>query len=80
MSNKVNISKKITTCYEYVDLAERAAYNGAYEDSNRYWKNASNLALSLLQNNDAGSFFDEEYDFLVQIAKHFKDESNEGHD
>lgn len=80
MSDKVNISKKITTCYEYVDLAERAAYDGFYEESNRQWRNASSLAFSLLQNNDHGTFLDEEYDFLVQIAKHFKDESNEGHD
>jgi hypothetical protein len=77
---KLNISKKITNCYEYVDLAERAAYNGAFTDSNRYWKNATTLALSLLQDNDHGSFIDEEYEFLVQIAKHFKDLNNEEFD
>lgn len=76
----MTISKKITTCYEYVDLAERAAYNGAFEDSNRYWKNATNLAISLLHNNDHGTFLDEEYDFLIQIAKHFKDSDNEKFD
>ena len=76
----MTISKKITTCYEYVDLAEMAAYNGAYEDSNRYWKNAANLAISLLQNNDHGTFLDEEYDFLVRLAKQFKDLDNEKFD
>jgi|688.fasta_scaffold1095218_2 hypothetical protein len=70
---RLNISKQITSCYEYVDLAERAALNGAATDSNRYWKNATGIALSLLNTNDPGTFLDEEYDFLTQIAKHFKD-------
>jgi len=74
--NKMNISRQITSCYEYVDLAERAAYNGAMVDSNRYWRNASNIALSLLKAHDPGTFLDEEYFFLKQIAKHFEDEKD----
>jgi hypothetical protein len=70
---RLNISKQITSCYEYVDLAERAALNGAINDSNRYWRNASGIALSLLTSNDPGTFLDEEYNFLNQISKHFKD-------
>jgi hypothetical protein len=77
---KLNISKKITNCYEYVDLAERAAHNGAFTDSNRYWNNATNLALSLLQEHDHGTFLDEEYEFLVQIAKYIKDLNDEEFD
>lgn len=75
-SPKLIISKQITTCYEYVDLAERAALNGAMSDSNRHWRNASNIALSLIRGYDPGTFLDEEYDFLTQIAKHFKDDDN----
>jgi hypothetical protein len=67
------ISKKITTCYEYVDLAETAASNGAITDSNRYWKNAVKIAIALLDEHDSGYFSDEEYMFLKQISKHFKD-------
>lgn len=74
---KVTISKQISNCYEYVDLAERSALDGKFEESNRFWRNASNLALSLLKNNDHGTFLDEEYHFLTQIAKHFKDDENE---
>jgi hypothetical protein len=76
LDKKVTISDKVFTCYEYVELAERAAVHGAYEDSDRYWRNAVNFANSLLINNEPGTFLDEEYDFLTQIAKHFKDEDN----
>ena len=38
------------------------------------WRNAVDFANSLLINNEPGTFLDEEYDFLKQIAKHFKDE------
>ena len=71
--NKMNISRQITSCYEYVDLAERAALNGAFNDSNRYWRNATGIAFSLLSSHDCGAFLDEEYTFLKQIANHFKD-------
>jgi hypothetical protein len=73
MRDKLTISKKITTCYEYVDLAERAALNGSYQDSNLFWRKATDLAIYLLDSYDSGSFLDEEYYFLKQIAKHFKD-------
>jgi hypothetical protein len=77
MKNSMNISKQITTCYEYVDLAERSALDGRFTESNRYWSNATNLAMSLLKNNEHGTFLDEEYHFLTQVAKHIKDEDNE---
>ena len=70
---RLTISKQITTCYEYVDLAERSALNGAFNDSNRYWRNATGIAFSLLNTYDAGTFLDEEYIFLKQIANTFKD-------
>jgi len=73
MKPKLTISKQITNCYEYVDLAERAAVNGALRDSNMYWKRATDIAIYLLDSYDVGTFFDEEYDFLKQIAKHFKE-------
>ena len=73
MKPKLTISKQITTCYEYVDLAERAALNGALKDSNMYWKRATDIAIYLIDGYNAGTFTDEEYDFLKQIAKHFKD-------
>jgi len=73
MKSKLTISKQITNCYEYVDLAERAAMSGALRDSNMYWKRATDIAVYLLDKYDVGTFFDEEYDFLKQIAKHIKD-------
>lgn len=73
MKSKLSISKKISTCYEYVELAERAALNGAMQDSNHYWRRATDVAIYLLDSYDSGTFLDEEYDFLRQIAKHFKD-------
>ncbi len=72
----LTISKQITTCYEYVELAERSALNGSFEDSNRFWRNASNIAISLLQKEEPGCFLDEEYKFLTQIANYFKDNDN----
>lgn len=76
MTTKLNISKQINTCYEYVDLAERAAIRGAKSESNQYWRSASNIALSLIKAHDPGTFLDEEYFFLKQIAKHFEDEED----
>jgi hypothetical protein len=73
MKPKLTISKKITDCYEYVDLAERSALAGAYSDSNIYWNKATNIAVYLLEKYDCGTFLDEEYDFLLQIAKHIKE-------
>lgn len=73
MSDRMSISKKITACYEYVDLAERAALNNNYQDSNHFWRKATDIAIYLLDSYDVGTFLDEEYDFLRQIAKHFKD-------
>ena len=73
MKSKLSISKKITPCYEYVELAERAALSGALRDSNHYWRRATDIAIYLLDSHDCGTFLDEEYDFLKQIAKHFKD-------
>jgi hypothetical protein len=73
MKPKLTISKQVTNCYEYVDLAERAALNGALTDSNRYWRRATDIAIYLIDSHSPGTFSDEEYDFLVQIAKHFKD-------
>lgn len=69
----LNISKKISSCYDYVNLAETAALNGATSDSNRYWRNAVNIAITLLDDHNPGYFSDEEYYFLLQISKHFKD-------
>lgn len=73
MNKKVTISKKITMCYEYVDMAERAALNGASGDSNYFWHKATDLAIYLLDTYETGTFLDEEYDFLKQISKHVKD-------
>lgn len=73
MKPKVTISKQIEVCYEYVQNAETAALNGAFNDSNRYWRRACDIAINLLDINTPGSFSDEEYDFLLQISKHFKD-------
>lgn len=73
MKSKLTISKQITTCYEYVELAENAAVSGALKDSNHYWKRATDVAIYLLDSYNAGTFTDEEYDFLRQIAKHFKE-------
>lgn len=73
MKSKLTISKQISNCYEYVDLAESSAYNGALTDSNRYWKKATDIAIYLIDTYNAGTFSDEEYNFLKQIAKHFKD-------
>lgn len=75
--DKVTISKQISSCYEYVELAERAALDGSFQESNRLWKLASNLAITLLQKHEHGLFLDEEYDFLKQIAKHFRDVDDE---
>lgn len=47
--------------------------SGALRDSNMYWKKATDIAVYLLDKYDVGTFFDEEYDFLKQIAKHIKD-------
>lgn len=73
MKSKLTISKQITNCYEYVEHAETSALNGALHDSNRYWRRATDVAIYLLDSYDPGTFTDEEYDFLKQIAKHFKD-------
>lgn len=73
MSEKVTISKKISICYEYVDLAERAALNGAPNDSNYFWNKATDLAIYLLDTYETGTFLDEEYYFLKQISKHVKE-------
>jgi hypothetical protein len=74
--DKVTISDKVYTCYEYVDLAERAALSGAYSDSNLYWRRAINVANWLLYHNEHGVFLDEEYNFLTQISKYIKDEED----
>lgn len=73
MNSKLTISKQITTCYEYVELAENAALSGAIKDSNHYWKRATDIAIYLLDSYNPGTFMDEEYYFLKQITKHFKD-------
>jgi hypothetical protein len=73
MKSKFTISKQITICYENVELAEEAAINGATQDSNHYWRRATDIAFYLMDNYNPGTFTDEEYDFLRQIAKHFKD-------
>jgi hypothetical protein len=73
MNPKLSISKQITTCYEYVELAEISALNGDLQDSNHKWKRATDIAIYLLDTYESGTFLDEEYDFLRQIAKHFKD-------
>jgi hypothetical protein len=74
MNKKMTISKQIINCYEYVEFAEKAAANGAYGDSSRYWKRAAQLAIKLLDDNAHASFLDDEYKFLVDVSKHFKDE------
>lgn len=73
MRSKLTISKQITTCYECVDLAERSALDGELQQSNHHWRKATDIAIYLLDKYDSGTFLDEEYDFLRQIAKHFKD-------
>lgn len=73
MKPKMTISKKITDCYTYVDLAERAAAHDAYADSNLYWRKATDIAIYLLDTYESGTFLDEEYTFLKQISKHFKE-------
>jgi hypothetical protein len=73
MKPKLTISKQITTCYHYVDLAERAALDGSPRDSDFFWKKAIDLAVYLLDKYECGTFLDEEYDFLKQISKHLKD-------
>jgi hypothetical protein len=73
MNSKLSISKQITMCYEYVELAEIAALDGNLQDSNHKWKRATDIAIYLLDTYESGIFLDEEYDFLRQIAKHFKD-------
>ena len=75
--DKVIISKQISNCYEYVELAEKAALDGTFQESNRFWKLASNSAITLLHKHDHGLFLDEEYNFLKQIAKHFRDIDDE---
>jgi len=69
----MTISKKITICHDYVGMAEQSSLQGHYSESNLFWKKAVGIANTLLENNDHGSFLDEEYKFLVQIKKHFKD-------
>lgn len=73
MSAKVTISKKISMCYEYVEMAERAALNGASKDSNYFWQKATDLSIYLLDTYETGTFLDEEYYFLKQISKHVKE-------
>ena len=73
MKHTLTISKQIDNCYDYVEHAEIAALNGALQDSNRYWRKATDIAIYLLDKHNPGTFTDEEYDFLTQIAKHFKD-------
>jgi hypothetical protein len=73
MKSKLTISKQIDNCYEYVELAESAAMNGALADSNRYWRRATDIAIYLMDRYNAGTFSDEEYEFLKHIAKHIKD-------
>ena len=70
----MTISKQIINCYECVEFAERAAANGAYGDSTRYWKKAATLAIKLLDDHEHGSFLDDEYKFLKEISKHFNEE------
>lgn len=70
----MTISKSIIYCYEYVEVAERAAANGSYGDSSRYWKKAADIAIRLLDENEHGCFLDEEYKFLIDISKHFNEE------
>lgn len=74
MNKKMTISKQVDTCYEYVEIAERAAANGAYGDSNRHWKKATEIAVRLLDENHHGSFLDDEYKFLKDVSKHFNEE------
>ena len=73
MKPKMTISKKITDCYAYVELAEKSAACDAYADSNLYWKRATDIAIYLLDTYESGTFLDEEYDFLKQISKHVKE-------
>ena len=73
---QLTISKQISTCYEYVDKAEVASHKGSFADSDRFWQSAASIALSLLSANDPGTFLDEEYTFLTQISKYFKDEDD----
>jgi len=74
MNKKMLISKQIDYCYEYVEIAERSAKNGAYGDSSRYWKKAVDIAIRLLDEENHGCFLDDEYKFLKDISKHFNDE------
>ena len=76
MRKKLFISKRIVTCYEYVELAERASTQGSISDSNRYWKRAAQLAKFLLEKHDHGVFLDEEYSFLQQISKFLEDDKD----
>lgn len=71
MHSKLTISKQITSCYHYVDLAERSAIDCLFHQSNRYWERAAQIAMELLDNNEVGCFLDEEYYFLKQIAKYY---------
>jgi len=73
MSDKSSISEQLTNCYEYFELSERAAIDCAFEESNNYWIKTVNVANSLLNKNEHGSFLDEEYHFLVQVSNYFKD-------
>lgn len=70
----MTISKQINNCYEYVEIAERAAASGAYGDSNRFWKKATEIAIRLLDTNAHGCFLDDEFKFLKDVSKHFNEE------
>lgn len=72
-----SLSKKLSLCHKYVDLAKKAAIDLYYDESNMLWKKAANISSDLLTNNDHGSFLDEEYKFLIYIENHFKDINNE---
>jgi hypothetical protein len=73
MNPKLTVSDQIAACYDYVELAEFSATSGDLQNSNHHFKRATDIAIYLLDTYNSGTFLDEEYNFLKQISKHFKD-------
>jgi hypothetical protein len=68
------ISDKINKCFDLIDQAELFAYDGLYEDSNKTWSKASEIAVQLVKEHSPSMFLEDEFRFLKTIINHIKEE------
>ena len=73
-NSKTTISDKINKCFDLIDQAELFAYDGFYEESNKIWSKASEIAVQLIKEHSSSMFLENEFKFLKTIINHIKEE------